>query len=32
VDNISAIHADWLLAISGAVEEVKAEKAEQAGA
>jgi hypothetical protein len=30
VDNLPAVHSDWLLAISNAVEEVKAERAEQA--
>jgi hypothetical protein len=32
VENLSAIHADWLLAIGNAVEEARAEKAEEAGA
>jgi hypothetical protein len=30
VDNLPAEKADWLIAIAGAVEEVRAEKAERA--
>jgi hypothetical protein len=31
VDNLPAATADWLLALAGAVEEVKVERAEKAG-
>jgi hypothetical protein len=32
VDNLPAVSADWLIAIGNTVEEIKAERAEQAGA